>query len=111
VDLEGLYAAAACFAFPSLREGFGLPVLEAMRRGVPVACSNASAVPEVAGGAALLFDPCRPSEIASAVTKILGDRDVARTLSERGLARAADFSWKRAAQGTLASFERALQSA
>ena len=52
-DLEGLYAAAACFVFPSLREGFGLPVLEAMRRGVPVACSNASAVPEVAGDAAL----------------------------------------------------------
>ncbi len=80
-DLEGLYAAADCFVFPSLREGFGLPVLEAMRRGVPVACSNRSAVPEVAGDAALTFDPSRPSEIAGAVTRILGDPALARDLT------------------------------
>jgi glycosyltransferase involved in cell wall biosynthesis len=106
-DLEGLYAAAACFAFPSLREGFGLPVLEAMRRGVPVACSNASAVPEVAGMAALLFDPRRPHELAAAVTRLLSDRGLADELAARGRERASEFTWRRAAEQTLASFERA----
>jgi glycosyltransferase involved in cell wall biosynthesis len=106
-DLEGLYAAAACFVFPSLREGFGLPVLEAMRRGVPVACSNASAVPEVAGDAALLFDPQRPDELAAAVTQLLRDHGLAEELAALGRARAAEFTWRRAAEETLASFERA----
>jgi glycosyltransferase involved in cell wall biosynthesis len=106
-DLEGLYAAARCFVFPSLREGFGLPVLEAMRRGVPVACSNGSAVPEVAGGAALLFDPLRPAELAGAVTTLLRDRGLADELAARGRARAAEFTWRRAAEETLASFEHA----
>ena len=107
-DLEGLYAAAACFAFPSYREGFGLPVLEAMRRGVPVACSNASAVPEVAGDAALLFDPHDSKAIADAVTRILDDPMLARDLAVRGRARAGLFSWRRTAEETLASYERAL---
>jgi glycosyltransferase involved in cell wall biosynthesis len=107
-DLEGLYRAAACFVLPSLREGFGLPVLEAMRRGVPVACSNTSAVPEVAGDAALLFDPKRPEEIAQAVTSILRDADLAAELAEKGRARAALFTWQRTAEQTLATFERAL---
>ena len=106
-DLEGLYAAASCFVFPSLREGFGLPVLEAMRRGVPVACSNASAVPEVAGDAALMFDPNRPEELARAVTRLVLDRTLAEELAAQGRARAAGFTWRRAAEGTLASFERA----
>lgn len=105
-DLEGLYAAASCFAFPSLREGFGLPVLEAMRRGVPVACSDASALPEVAGDAALMFDPNQPAELAAAVTRLLRDRDLAGELAARGRARAAEFTWRRAAEATLASFER-----
>lgn len=106
-DLEGLYGAAACFAFPSLREGFGLPVLEAMRRGLPVACSNIPTVLEVADRAALNFNPRSPGEIAGAVTRIITDRALARDLSEHGRARAAQFTWKRAAAGTLASFERA----
>ena len=80
-DLEGLYAAASCFVFPSLREGFGLPVLEAMRRGLPVACSNASALPEVAGDAALMFDPHRPDELAAAVARLLRDRELAEELA------------------------------
>jgi glycosyltransferase involved in cell wall biosynthesis len=110
-DLEGLYAAASCFVFPSLREGFGLPVLEAMRRGLPVACSNASAVPEVAGDAALTFDPTVTSEIAEAVTRILGDPALAADLSARGRARAAEFTWRRTAEETLASFDRARDTA
>ena len=110
-DLEGLYHLASCFAFPSLREGFGLPVLEAMRRGVPVACSNASAIPEVAGDAALLFDPRRPAEIASAVRRLLTDRALAAELAARGPERAKLFSWRRAAEQTLAAYERALDTA
>ena len=107
-DLEGLYRAAACFVLPSLREGFGLPVLEAMCRGVPVACSNTSAVPEVAGDAALLFDPERHETIAEAVTAILRNPDLAADLAERGRRRAALFTWSRTAEQTLSSFERAL---
>jgi glycosyltransferase involved in cell wall biosynthesis len=107
-ELEGLYEAAACFAFPSLREGFGLPVLEAMRRGVPVACSNASSVPEVAGDAALLFDPHSREEIAAAVVRLLTDRQLAEELAARGRERAAGFSWARAAEETLAVYERAI---
>jgi glycosyltransferase involved in cell wall biosynthesis len=109
-DLEGLYGLAACFAFPSLREGFGLPVLEAMRRGVPVACSNASALPEVAGDAALLFDPTSAGEIAEAISRILLDQDLAEGLATRGRERARQFSWIRAAEETLATYERALRS-
>ena len=107
-DLEGLFRAAACFVLPSRREGFGLPVLEAMHRGVPVACSQTSAVPEVAGDAALFFDPERPDEIAEAVTAILGDPALAAELAEKGKRRAALFTWRRAAEETLATFERAL---
>jgi glycosyltransferase involved in cell wall biosynthesis len=107
-QLEGLYRAAACFAFPSTREGFGLPVLEAMRRGVPVACSDASAIPEVAGDAAVYFDPSRPFEIASAVNSLLDDRALAERLIVEGRRRAALFSWQRAASETIASYERAL---
>ena len=107
-DLEGLYRAAACFVLPSLREGFGLPVLEAMRRGTPVACSRTSAVPEVAGDAALFFDPENIVEIADAVTAIVRDPALAAELAEKGRKRAALFTWHRAAEETLASFERAL---
>lgn len=107
-NLEGLYRTAACFVLPSLREGFGLPVLEAMRRGVPVACSRTSAVPEVAGNAAVFFDPESPDAIAEAVTAILRDRRLAAELADKGRERAGLFTWHRAAEETLASFERAL---
>src|SRR5256885_1094352 len=72
-DLEGLYALADAFAFPSLYEGFGLPVLEAMSRGVPVACSDRGSLGEVAGQAAELFDPESPPSIAAAVERVLAD--------------------------------------
>jgi glycosyltransferase involved in cell wall biosynthesis len=107
-DLEGLYAAATCLAFPSLAEGFGLPVLEAMARGVPVACSGVSALPEVAGDAALLFDPTSVDAIAAALRRLLGDAQLRSDLARRGRAQAARFSWERAAEGTVASYRRAL---
>jgi glycosyltransferase involved in cell wall biosynthesis len=107
-QLEGLFHAAACFAFPSIREGFGLPVLEAMRRGVPVACSNASSIPEVAGEAAIYFDPHRPSDIAQALNRLLADRTFAERLGADGRRRAAMFSWQRAAVETIASYEKAM---
>jgi glycosyltransferase involved in cell wall biosynthesis len=107
-DIEGLYALAAAFVFPSLYEGFGLPVLEAMCRGVPVACSNISSLPEVAGDAALLFDPTRTGEIAAALRRLLSDGGLAADLAARGRARCRQFSWTAAAQATAASYERAM---
>ena len=109
-DLEGLYRAASCFVLPSLREGFGLPVLEAMARGVPVACSNRSAVPEVAGDAALLFDPERPDEIAGAILRLLDDPALAEKLVELGRERVRSFTWEKSAEETLAAYERSRQS-
>lgn len=107
-DMEGLYAAAAAFAFPSLYEGFGLPVLDAMQRGVPVACSQRSALAEVAGDAALLFDASDPRSIADAIGQILGDPALAAGLRARGREQAARFTWEATAHGYLATYERAL---
>jgi glycosyltransferase involved in cell wall biosynthesis len=107
-ELEGLYAAAACFVFPSLAEGFGLPVLEAMSRGVPVACSAVDPVGAVAGEAALKFDPRSPREIADAIRRLISDRDEAERLAAAGRARAATFTWEATARGTLASYGRVL---
>jgi glycosyltransferase involved in cell wall biosynthesis len=106
-DLEALYGLASCFVFPSLREGFGMPVLEAMARGVPVACSDASAMPEVAGDAALYFAPDRPDAIAEAVGRLLDHPSLAGSLAARGRERAGMFTWSEAAAETLASYERA----
>jgi glycosyltransferase involved in cell wall biosynthesis len=107
-ELEGLYALAACCAYPSLHEGFGLPVLEAMVRGVPLACSNATALPEVAGDAAEFFDPRDAAAIAAALRRLLTDEDHAARLAERGRERARTFTWERCAKETLAVYERAL---
>jgi len=106
-DLEGLYGAAACFVLPSFREGFGMPLLEAMVRGVPIACSNASALPEVGGDAALYFAPDRPAEVVGAISRILGDPKFAAELVERGRRRQLLFTWSRAAEETLAVYEHA----
>jgi glycosyltransferase involved in cell wall biosynthesis len=110
-ELEGLWDLARAFVYPSLYEGFGLPVLEAMARGVPVACSNASSLPEVAGDAALLFDPHEESAIASSLERLLDDPALADSLRARGLARAGEFTWERTARMTLESYSRALGSA
>ena len=107
-DLEDLYRTAACFVLASFQEGFGLPVLEAMARGVPVACSDTSSLPEVAGDAALFFDPRDASQIAVQIGRLLSDRELARTLVERGRERCELFTWRRTAELTLQSYRRAL---
>jgi glycosyltransferase involved in cell wall biosynthesis len=107
-DLEALYALATCCVYPSLHEGFGLPVLEAMARGVPLACADASSLPEVAGDAADLFDGRDTAAIGRAIEKLLDDRAHAQMLVERGLERVRQFTWERCAASTLESYERAL---
>ena len=108
-QLEGLWRIARCFAFPSLYEGFGAPVLEAMRRGVPVACSDRSSLPEVAGSAARFFDPVRPLEIASAIEELLVDEHKRAELVQLGFEQANRFTWAETARRTLASYERAIR--
>ena len=107
-DLEGLYALADCCVYPSLFEGFGLPVLEAMARGKPLACSNTTSLPEVAGDAAELFDPTDVDAIAAAVRRLLTDPARAAELVARGRDRVGRFTWERCAEGVWASYERAL---
>jgi glycosyltransferase involved in cell wall biosynthesis len=106
--LEGLYREAACLVFPSLAEGFGLPVLDALVRGTPVACSNASSLPEVAGDAALYFEPTDTGAMAAAIERLLKDDDLRERLRAAGPPQAANFSWARTAAGTLESYDKAL---
>lgn len=105
-DLEGLYATASCFVIASINEGFGLPILDAQRRRVPVACSNASALPEAAGGGARYFDPYDVDAMARAVADVLTDGALAARLVIAGLEHQAAFTWERCAEQTLESFER-----
>jgi glycosyltransferase involved in cell wall biosynthesis len=107
-DLDSLYALAACMVLPTLHEGFGLPVLEAMARSLPVACSDIAALREVGGGAALYFDPRQPAEIAATLGRLLADASLRERLSTAGRAQAAGFSWQAAAVGTLESYRRAV---
>ena len=107
-DLEGLYALATCFAFPSLNEGFGLPILEAMDRGLPVACSNVSAMPEVAGDAALLFDPENVDDVARSITRLLSEPSLRESLIAAGRRRKRLFTWRATAESTVECWERAI---
>jgi glycosyltransferase involved in cell wall biosynthesis len=106
--LDGLYRAADCFVFPSLAEGFGLPVLEAMLRGTPVACSNATSLPEVAGDAALYFDPLDVDAIAVSIRRVLEDAELATRLRSAGQERARLFTWDEAARRTLDCYRKTL---
>ena len=99
-QLEDLYRSASILAFPSLDEGFGMPVLDAMSRGVPVLTSNISAMPEVAGGAALLVDPTDVQDIADGLTRLTTNLDLRNTLIRAGLARAKEFTWEKSVQAT-----------
>lgn len=106
-DLEGLYREAHCFALPSLIEGFGLPALEAMARGLPVACSDRGALPEVVGDAALLFDSEDQGAVTGGVNRLLEDRELAAELARRGEDRSRLFTWARTAEATVDCYRRA----
>ena len=107
-ELDGLYRGADLFVYPSLYEGFGLPVLEAMARGVPTIASTASSLPEVVGEAAFGVEPRSVPGLASAIERLLTDTAEAERLAKAGLARADEFSWDRTADETLAVYRRVL---
>jgi glycosyltransferase involved in cell wall biosynthesis len=100
-ELDALYRGASAFAYPSLYEGFGLPVLEAMARGVPCVVSSSSSLPEVAGEAAIPVDPRSVPGIAEGLQRVLTDAELSDRLRDAGRARAARFSWDETARRTL----------
>jgi len=105
-DLPALYSAADLFAFPSLYEGFGIPVLEAMRCGTPVVTSNASSLPEVAGDAALLVPPEDVESLAEAMWRLIDDHALRNDLRHRGFQQVSHFTWKRAAESLVAIYKQ-----
>jgi glycosyltransferase involved in cell wall biosynthesis len=105
-DLPGLTAGAAVFVYPSLYEGFGFPVAQAMAAGVPVVTSNLSSLPEITGAAAVLVDPRSPAEIAAALERVLTSRSLSDELRRSGAERARRFRWEECARQSLAFFER-----
>jgi len=109
--MPALYSACALFVFPSLYEGFGLTPLEAMACGAPVACSNTSSLSEVAGDAALLFDPTDVEAIAAACARVLTNPSLQQQLRASGLRQAARFTWAETARRTLEVYRRIAASA
>jgi glycosyltransferase involved in cell wall biosynthesis len=107
-ELAALYAGAVVFAYPSLYEGFGLPILEAMACGTPVVTANRSSLPEVAGDAALLVDPLDPTALADALGRVLDDQQLAERLRVAGVGRARQFQWHRAVDATIEVYESVL---
>ena len=105
-ELPYLYNGARLFVYPSLYEGFGLPVLEAMACGTPVVTSSVSSMPEIVDDAGLLVDPRDPKQLARAIEQLVVDDDLHRSLQERGLQRAEQFSWERTARETLQVYSR-----
>lgn len=107
-ELEAVYAAATVFAYPSLYEGFGLPVLEAMARGLAVVTSNTSSLREVGEGVALLVDPEDPMEMGKALRRLIEDPDLREELAQKGRERAAEYSWESTVEKTLRAYREAL---
>ncbi|MFH2105512.1 MAG: glycosyltransferase family 1 protein [Parcubacteria group bacterium] len=107
-DLPILLSASLAFVFPSFYEGFGLPLLEAMSCQTPILAARAASIPEVAGGAALLFDPYDVPDIVAAMAKIVGDDELRQDLVQKGVKRVTDFSWQKCARETLAAIEDVL---
>ena len=107
-ELLLLFQNAVGFVFPSLYEGFGIPVLEAMQAGVPVACSNAASLPEVAGNAALLFDPLSVDEIVVSIRRLVNEPDLRTELIRKGQKNLTRFSWNKTARETLSIYHRVL---
>jgi glycosyltransferase involved in cell wall biosynthesis len=110
-DLAALYQLARVSVYPSLFEGFGLPVLEAMGSGCPVVTSNCSSMPEVAGGAAVLVDPMREESIADGLGRVWEDDQLRRDLIARGRCRASSFTWESVARETVMLYDRVLAAA
>jgi glycosyltransferase involved in cell wall biosynthesis len=108
VDLPALYGAATAAVMPSVYEGFGLPVLEAMASGTPVISSDTSSLPELGGEAAFYFDPYDVEGMASAIRDVWTDADLRADMSQRGLEQASSFSWERAADETTRVYERTM---
>lgn len=109
-ELAGLYKKAKLYVFPSLSEGFGLPALEAMRYGLPVASSNATCLPEVLGEAAEYFDPQNIEQMAGVLAKLLADEERQQELIELGQKQVKSYSWQRTARATLEVYQKALRS-
>jgi glycosyltransferase involved in cell wall biosynthesis len=105
-DVAALYSLADIFVWPSLYEGFGLPVLEAMACGVPVVTSNTSSLPEVAGSAAIMVDPLSTEEIAGAIMRLVEDAPLRGQLIAKGFVRASELTWRRTAASTLLVYEQ-----
>lgn len=109
-ELKWLYQNCAVYVFPSLAEGFGLPALEAMAHGAPVASSNATCLPEIYGDAAHYFDPTDIQAMADAINEVVTDKNLANNLRAKGTARVAQFSWQRTAEQTLAVYNSVLET-
>lgn len=106
LDVQCLYASCRCVIFPTLFEGFGMPLFEAFLAGAPVACSNITSLPEYAGDAALIFDPGRPDEIAAAILRLWTDETIRVDLVERGKRQVAPYTWERTARMFRAHYRR-----
>jgi alpha-1,3-rhamnosyl/mannosyltransferase len=107
-DLVALYSMALCLVFPSLYEGFGLPVLEAMACGCPVITSSTTSLPEVGGDAVVYVNPVEPASLRAALEKMVCDENLRKALKERGLSRAGEFSWEKTAAMTLAVYREVM---